>query len=251
MIFRALSVMAYMFRAMIEYVFRKAFSPKSVDRALEADYLGWARHALRVFDADLVVEGREHLPPADGRRVIVVSNHQSQLDIPALVASLERRVGFVAKKELGSIPLLNYWMKEVGCIFIDRSDRRGANLALENAAKAMGTHPLVVFPEGTRSKTGDLLPIKLGGFRLALLARARVVPVLIEGTRDAVENRVKGSSKPIPVKVRIFPTLDTEGMADGKPSLQRIKDYVDACWRSGAPQAQAPAPAAVADAPPR
>src|SRR6185436_3356029 len=119
-----------------------------------------------------------------------------------LVDALERRIGFVAEKELGSIPLLSYWMRQVGCVFIDRSDKTGAHRALERAAEGMGAHPLVVFPEGTRSKTGALLPAKIGGFRLAQLAQAQVLPVLVLGTRDAAENRGASSARAIPVRVR-------------------------------------------------
>jgi 1-acyl-sn-glycerol-3-phosphate acyltransferase len=204
-----------------------------------ADYMAWARFVLRRFDVSLRVEGAGNAPAEDGRRLVVVSNHQSQLDIPALVAALDRRIGFVAKKELASIPLLNYWMRRIGCVFIDRSDKVRAHRALEEAAKGMGAHPLVVFPEGTRSQTGQLLPLKLGGFRLALSARARVLPVLIEGTRDAAENRA-GTAGPVPVRVRVFPPLDTAEIEDGKPGLNRIKDYVEACWRSAAPPGGAP-----------
>jgi 1-acyl-sn-glycerol-3-phosphate acyltransferase len=234
MIFKVLSVFGYMFRSMIIYSFRRAFRPKGLDRALEEDYLNWSRHTLEVFGAGLQVEGRQHLPPADGRRLVVVSNHQSQLDIPALVAAVDRRLGFVAKKELGAIPLLNYWMKQIGCVIIDRTDRAGAHRALETAAQGMGSHPLVVFPEGTRSKDGSLLPLKMGGFRLALLAGARLLPVHIEGTRDAGENRAKCVHGPNPVKVRLIPALETQGCAEGKAALNRIRDYVDACWRTPA-----------------
>ena len=249
MIFKVLSVFGYMFRAMIAYGFRRIFRPRGLDAALEAAYLDWARHVLDVFDAELRVEGRERLPPVDGRRLGIVSNHQSQLDIPALVSVMGRRIGFVAKKELGSVPLLNYWMRQIGCVFIDRADRAGAHRALEAAAQSMGAHPLVVFPEGTRSKDGRLLPLKLGGFRLAMLAGARLLPVHVEGTREAGENRAKGVRGRIPVRVRVFPPLDVRGCGEGKANLNRIKEYVEACWRAspGAPGPVPPTPESLAD----
>ncbi len=247
MIFKVLSVFGYMFRSMIVYGFRRAFRPAGLDLALEADYLRWARHVLRVFGVALEAHGREHIPPADGRRLVVVSNHQSQLDIPALVAALDRRLGFVAKKELASIPLLSFWMRQVGCVIIDRSDRAGSHRALEAAARGMGPHPVVVFPEGTRSKDGSLLPLKLGGFRLAILAGARILPVHVEGTRHAGENRKGGAGGPVPVKVRFFPPLDTRGMEDGKAALNRVKHYVEACWRAPADRDH-PVPSPLPDA---
>jgi 1-acyl-sn-glycerol-3-phosphate acyltransferase len=108
---------------------------------------------------------------------------------------------------------------------------------LEKAAQGMGDKPLVVFPEGTRSKDGSLLPFKLGGARLALLAEAIIVPALIEGTRDAAENRgarepAAGAGGRIPMRLTFFPPLDVRGMDEGKASLNKIKDYVEQCWRN-------------------
>lgn len=246
MILRVAAVFGFMLRAMIAYALRRVFKPADLERSMVEEYRNWARFVLRRFDVALAVEGAENAPPADGRRLVVVSNHQSQLDIPTLVTALDRRIGFVAKRELASIPLLNYWMREIGCVIIDRSDKAGAHRALEAAAKGMGAHPLVVFPEGTRSKTGKLLPLKLGGFRLALMARARVLPILIEGTRDAGENR-SGKPGPIPVRVRVFPFMDTEDLEEGKAGLIKLKDYVESCWQSAASPSQATPPAA--DAP--
>jgi 1-acyl-sn-glycerol-3-phosphate acyltransferase len=104
---------------------------------------------------------------------------------------------------------------------------------LEKAAREMGETPLVVFPEGTRSKDGSLLPFKLGGSRLAVLAEALIIPVLIQGSRDAAENRAaSGGPGRVPIRLRIFPAMDARGLDESKPSLNAIKDYVERCWRS-------------------
>lgn len=247
MILKVLAVAAYMFRAMIEFSLRRAFRPAGLEKAVTRDYKAWAGYIKRIFRLNLEVHGREHLPPEDGRRLVVVSNHQSQLDIPVLVAALDRHLGFVAKRELGRIPLLAFWIRQLGCVLVDRSNRTEAHRALEAAAKGMGLSPVVVFPEGTRSKDGALLPLKLGGFRLAILARARILPVHIEGTRDAGEGRRRGHRGPHPVRVRLFPAIDTEGMSDSKPALNRMKHYVEACWRAPAGE-DAPVPAPLPDA---
>lgn len=231
MVWRVAKVVWFMLLRLFSYGWRRLARHPGLDASLEADYRNWAGYVLRTFDVELRVEGRELVPRGEGRKIVVASNHQSQLDIPALVKALDVRLGFVAKKELASIPLLNYWMRQVGCVFIDRSDKAGAHRALEKAAESMGPHPLVVFPEGTRSKDGRLLPAKLGGFRLALLAGAQVLPVLVEGTRDAAENRGPGAAK-VPARVRVFPPIDAQGMPDGKASLMRIKEYVESCWRN-------------------
>jgi DNA helicase II / ATP-dependent DNA helicase PcrA len=232
-ILRVIKVLAFMFWRLYGYAWMLLFRPSAAEAWLTRQFRSWTAYILGVFTVELSVEGAEHFaPPAPGRRLIIMSNHQSQLDIPCLGKAADRLIGFVAKRELGRIPLLNFWMKRIGCVFIDRTDKRGAHEALEKAARQMSDKPLVVFPEGTRSKDGALLPFKLGGTRLALLAQAVIVPVLIEGSRDAVENRKAGSGR-IPVRMKAFPPLDTLGLDGGKASQIRIKEYVERCWHGG------------------
>jgi 1-acyl-sn-glycerol-3-phosphate acyltransferase len=244
MILRVIKVLAFMFGRIFGYAWLYLTrSPGAAEAWLTRQFRKWTAYVLGVFTVELSIDGADHfarLPP--GRKLIIMSNHQSQLDIPCLGKAADRLIGFVAKRELGRIPLLNFWMRQIGCVFIDRTDKRGAHAALEKAAQQMSEKPLVVFPEGTRSKDGALLPFKLGGTRLALLAQAVIIPVLIEGSRDAVENR-KARSGPapagpatsgrIPVRLKVFPPFDTLGLDGGKASQIRIKDYVERCWHGG------------------
>lgn len=232
MILRVLKIMAYMLASMAGYLWQRLTRPAGAEAWLTRQFQGWTGYVLSVFDVDLAMQGTEHLAKHDGRKIIIMSNHQSQLDIPCLAKAADRLIGFVAKRELSRVPLLNYWMRQIGCIFIDRADKRGAHEALEKAALAMSHKPLVVFPEGTRSKDGNLLPFKLGGTRLALLAQAIIVPVRIEGSRDAIEKRKPGAKR-IPVRLTVFPPFDTQGLDGGKASQVRIKEYVERCWHGG------------------
>lgn len=232
MILRVLKVLGFMLMRMIDYAIFRLRGGGDADAWLLPHFRAWTDYVLETFTVDLTIEGREHFPPPGDRKVIIMSNHQSQLDIPCLTKVSDRITGFVAKRELARIPLLHYWMRFIGCVIIDRSDKRGAHLALERAAREMGSKPLVVFPEGTRSKDGALLPFKLGGTRLALLAQAVIVPVLIERSRDAVENRKPGPGR-IPVKATVFPPFDARGLDEGKASQTLIKDYVERCWHDG------------------
>lgn len=232
MILRVVKIMAYMLARMIVYPWLRLTGAPGSEAWLTRQFLGWTGYVLKVFDVELAMEGTAHLAQPDGRKLIIMSNHQSQLDIPCLAKAADRLIGFVAKRELSRVPLLNYWMRQIGCVFIDRADKRGAHAALEKAALGMSYKPLVVFPEGTRSKDGNLLPFKLGGTRLALLAQAVIVPVRIEGSRDAVENRKPGARR-IPVRLTVFPPFDTRGLDEGKASQVRIKEYVERCWHGG------------------
>ncbi|MBW8887288.1 MAG: 1-acyl-sn-glycerol-3-phosphate acyltransferase [Fibrobacteres bacterium] len=232
MILRVLKILAYMLESMFGYVWNRLTRAMDPEVWLTRQFRRWTGYVLEVFDADVAMEGTEYLAQHPGRKIIIMSNHQSQLDIPCLAKAADRLIGFVAKRELSRVPLLNYWMRQIGCIFIDRTDKRGAHQALEKAANAMSDKPLVVFPEGTRSKDGSLLPFKLGGTRLALLAQAVIVPVRIEGSRDAVEKRKPGARR-IPVRLKVFPPFDTQGLDGGKASQVRIKEYVERCWHGG------------------
>ena len=147
-----------------------------------------------------------------------------------MTAGTGEGVGFVAKKELGRIPLLAFWMRAVGCVFIDRSDSGSARRALEAAARTLGERPLVVFPEGTRSKTGKRLPLKMGGMRMALLAGARIIPVHINNSRAAYEAFDPAGPVPLPVDLRFFPPMETKDLPDEQASWNAIKAYVEGCW---------------------
>ena len=230
--FKIFGVAQFMVNRLIAFNIRRILRSKNQVAALDRDYCNWSNYVLKTFNVDLKVTGRENIPVGGSRKWVMMSNHQSQLDIPCIVATMNRRVGFVAKRELGNIPVLSYFMHQVGCIFIDRSDRRGAHLALEKAAKEMGENPIMIFPEGTRSKDAILLPIKQGGCRLAQLADALILPIKIEGTRNAGENRKKNSILPFPVELKIFPVLETRGLEEGKAGFNKIKDYIEQCWNS-------------------
>lgn len=230
MVFRIARILALMAYCMVIYAKAAPFGHAARRAAINRLFPEWGRYLLRTFKVKLRVLGRENLPPQDGAPRVFLSNHQSQIDIPALTAATNMGVGFVAKKELGRIPILAFWMRAVGCVFIDRSDRHGARKALETAAGTLGDRPLVVFPEGTRSKTGRRLPVKLGGIRMALLAGAQVIPVHIHNSRSAYEAYDPNGVFPVPVDLRFFRPLETAGMPDEKASWNRVKEYLEECW---------------------
>lgn len=140
----------------------------------------WARVGLAMNNTPVALRGAEHLP--DGP-FILMSNHQSNFDILSLIATVPRRVYWIAKKELFDIPLFGPSMRRGGYIPLDRSDGRKALKSMENAAAVIrGGSSVVMFPEGTRSRDGQLLPFKRGGFMLAVRAGVPVIPVTINGS---------------------------------------------------------------------
>ena len=140
----------------------------------------WARIALALNNTPVELRGDEHLP--DGP-FILMSNHQSNFDILTLIATIPRRIYWIAKKELFDIPVFGSSMRRGGYIPLDRSDGRKALKSMDNAAAIIRQgSSVVMFPEGTRSRDGQLLPFKRGGFMLAVRAGVPVIPATINGS---------------------------------------------------------------------
>ncbi|MEI7815730.1 MAG: lysophospholipid acyltransferase family protein [Desulfuromonadales bacterium] len=140
----------------------------------------WARMMLALNLVKVVVRGEEHLPNGP---VIFMSNHQSNFDILSLLAAMPRQFHWIAKKELFEIPVFGPSMRRGGYIPLDRGDGRKALQSLDEAAATIHKgKSVVLFPEGTRTTDGNLLPFKRGGFILARKADVPVIPVTINGS---------------------------------------------------------------------
>lgn len=140
----------------------------------------WARLYMRAAGIQVHLRGLEHV---SGTPCIFMSNHQSALDIYTLLAALPYSFKFIAKQELFRIPFFGWAIRRAGYISIDRDHPREALKAMDEAARKIreGTN-ILMFPEGTRSPDGELLPFMKGGFSLAMKASVPVVPVAVRGT---------------------------------------------------------------------
>lgn len=143
----------------------------------------WARWILWASGTPVTCEGLDNIR-AD-RPQIFVANHVSWYDVYALAAAIPKRYRFVAKKELARIPIFGTAWKAAGHIAVDRSDRASAIQSLAEAGRLLrrDNSSVVIFPEGTRSPTGELLPFKKGAFMLALQTGVEIIPVAVLGTR--------------------------------------------------------------------
>jgi len=140
----------------------------------------WGRVGLALSGVTVTLSGLEHLP--DGP-VIFMSNHQSNFDILSLLAAMPRQFYWIAKKELFEIPVFGSSMRRGGYIPLDRGDGRKALQSMNEAAAVIHQgKSVVLFPEGTRTPDGNLLPFKRGGFILARKAAVPVIPVTINGS---------------------------------------------------------------------
>jgi len=129
--------------------------------------------------------GWEQMPEdirAGRQSVIFMSNHESQLDPPFLVAALPLQAVYIGKKELKYVPFVGWAAWAAGVIFIDRGDRERAIRSIHDAARQIREGKnVVIFPEGTRSRTGKMLPFKKGGFALAQDAGVPIIPMATVG----------------------------------------------------------------------
>lgn len=139
----------------------------------------WGKLLLLWSGTKAQIRGAEHLP-AD-RPVLIVSNHQGAFDIPLLLAVLPKPQGFVAKKELGGIPMVSWWMRLIGCIFLDREDRRVQIQQIRETVETLkGGHNMVIFPEGTRSGKAEMGEFAKGSLNIAAKAGVDILPVSIK-----------------------------------------------------------------------
>jgi 1-acyl-sn-glycerol-3-phosphate acyltransferase len=157
------------------------------------------------------LHGREHLPR--GRAVVFCSNHESNVDPPVLFQALHRRLHVLFKAELKKLPILGKVMVAGGFVPVQREKREASLASIEEAAQSIRDgNSFLIFPEGTRSHTAELLPFKKGGFIMAIKAQAPIVPVAVSGGREAMR---KGSwvVRPVMVDVRIGEPVETAGMS--------------------------------------
>ena len=182
--------------------------------------------ALKLAGIKTVVRGREYLTP--DRAVVFCANHQSNVDPPVLFQVLHRRLHILYKAELSRLPLLGRVFILGEFVPVERANREAAMASVSQGAQSLRAgNSFLIFPEGTRSRTRQLLPFKKGGFIMALQAGAPIVPVAIAGGRAAMR---KGSKLvwPTTVTVTIGPPIETAGMGldDRDTLIATVRDRV-------------------------
>ncbi len=170
---------------------------------------GGIRLALWLSGISTEISGLEHVPA--GRSAIFVANHESNVDPPVLFTRLHPRLHVLFKAELLKLPLLGRVFMLGGFVPVVRGNREQSMASIAEAARSVAAgNNFLVFPEGTRSRTQELLPFKKGGFIMAIEAQAPIVPVAIEGGRTAMR---KGSLLvwPAHVVVKVGEPIETRG----------------------------------------
>lgn len=198
----------------------------------------WARQLLWISGVDIAFENIEVIDPT--RPQILVANHTSWYDVLALSA-LPGTYLFVAKKELAKIPIFGRAIGGCGHIFIDRQDRTSAveSLGVARDLLEKESPTIIMFPEGTRSKTGKLQRFKKGAFVLAVQTGVDVVPAAIIGSHE-VMNKESLKITPGTITVRFGTPISVEGlgMDDRNELTERAQAAVRELQAGGVPSDQ-------------
>lgn len=216
-----------------------ALAGRVTKQACDARLGRWSRRVVANARIRLETRGLEH---AAGGPYVVMSNHQSHYDVPVLFVVLGANLRMVAKKELADIPLFGGAIRAAGFVIVDRGDRDAAIKSLDQAKGELATGLNVwIAPEGTRSRTGSLLPFKKGGFVLALDVGLPILPVSIQGTRDVLPVHAARSAGGAAVRVTVHPPVDvapyaatTDRRAARDALLARVRATIAAGLEEGA-----------------
>ena len=188
----------------------RLFSKKACDMVS----LRWVQ--LGLFLANLitgmktVAEGKENISKDEA--VLYVGNHLSLFDIIVLYPLMKKPTGFIAKKEINKVPILNILMRFVHCLFVDREDPRdGLKMVLNATELIKGGTSIFLFPEGTRSKDGEILDFKTGGFKIVEKTHCKVVPVRIDYEKEVFENHAPKFYANT-AHVKFYEAIDTSDM---------------------------------------
>ncbi len=170
----------------------------------------WSWLILKTSGIRVRVEGLENASP--DQTMIYCANHPSAMDIPILFVSLPVQFRFLAKRPLFHIPFLGWHLRRSGHIPVDRERPREALKSLDQAAKKIQEgRSVVLFPEGSRSRDGHMLPFKAGSFYLAIRAGVPIVPVTLNGSRAVLKPdtyHVRSGE----VQVILHPAIPTAGL---------------------------------------
>ena len=192
----------------------------------------WARWILWSTGLPITIRGREHLQR--GQQYIYMSNHTSALDIPLALAALPGTVVFMAKKELFRVIFFGWSMRAMGCIPVDRSNVTRARRSMDRALRALRARAisLLLYPEGTRARDGQLQAFKKGVFHLALRSRLPLIPLAVQGALEVMPPGARSLTRR-PIQVTIGQPIETKGLTDkdrdfllqsARESIQQLLD---------------------------
>lgn len=175
--------------SLIKIKFMQKKSPKEAEEYAYKKAQKIAKYVLKITRTDMQVSGIENVPMEN---CVFIANHQAIFDGFALLAFIDKPFGFIAKKEIQKIPLVNSWIKSIGSIFINRESPRESIKTIQDGVEKINQgYSMMIFPEGTRSLKSKMNPFKKGSMKLAIKSKALIVPITIDGTYNVLETGKK------------------------------------------------------------
>jgi len=213
--FETIRTAAYMAKVFLEarkYIRKSKKLPQAEGWQMGYDFVHErAAKLLKIAGSRVIYHGLENLPEQKG--VLFVGNHQSYLDIPAILSVMEAPTAFVSKKSVGKKPFLGPILAMLGCVSIDRENLRQSLTAIKEASQRLteGLN-MVIFPEGTRSQGPDIAEFKKGSIKAATMVGAPIVPFRLENVYAILEGNKGIKVKPSEVHVYFGEPIDVASM---------------------------------------
>lgn len=184
----------------------------------------WSKFTIETIGIELEVSGLENIPK---ETCVFIGNHSSILDIPILLYTVDRNLGFIAKKEMMKIPIIGYWLQKTKSVPLDRDNPRSAIKSINDGINNINEGcSMVIFPEGTRNKVGEVGEFKKGSLKLATKSQVPIVPVSIDRASRAFEDNRK--FKPTKIKVVFGEKVDTKDLSkeEEKSLTENIRNTI-------------------------
>lgn len=229
LVFVPLAVIATVIAALVAIPVALFVSPRFANVELA---VRWCRLLAFLAPVRVETEGLDHADP--GRSFVVVANHQSQFDIPVIYGFCGLDLRWVMKAELGWIPFVAQACRAIGHILVNRRDPEQARQAINRAvARLQPGTGILFFAEGTRSRSGELLPFKKGAFRVAIDQQMPILPMTVVGSRDVMAaDSIR--IRPGRIRLRVHPPIETEGLESGDLDglREQVRGVIDRGLRS-------------------
>ncbi len=189
--------------------------------------IDWLEPLMVMGGVKYEVKGRENIP--QNEPIIFTPNHAGLFDIPAMILNTPKPTIFLSKVEAQSFPVIGKWMDVMDCVFVDRKNKTQAHSSLQSAIDMVKAgRSITIYPEGTRSKNGIIGKFKGGAMKIAMETGVKVVPVVLDGTRERLDET--GRMTPGTIYVTFLPAIETKGLTkdDFFAMPDKIRDMIDA-----------------------
>lgn len=228
MFFKKIMYVFYMIWFRIKGI-KYSYIKKTKGEALAFEYVKkilylWSKFTIEVIGIELEVKGLENIPK---ETCVFIGNHSSILDIPILLYTVDRNLGFIAKKEMMKIPVIGYWLEKTKSVPLDRDNPRSAIKSINDGINNINEGcSMVIFPEGTRSKNGKVGEFKKGSLKLATKSKVPIVPVSIDRASRSFEDNRK--FRPAKIKVVFGEKVDTKNLSkeEEKSLTENIRNTI-------------------------